>query len=112
MVQRAGWGNAMKILLTGDEFTAQEAYRLNFVQEVVPAGEEFQRALEIAERIAAQAPLAVQATMANARVSLGSGWQNAYAGIQSAQKILYNTEDAKEGVQSFVEKRTARFIGR
>ena len=112
MVQRAGWGNAMKILLTGDEFTAQEAYRMNFVQEVVPAGEEFGRALEIAERIAAQAPLAVQATMENARVSLGQGWRDAYANIQSTQKVLYNTEDAKEGVQSFVEKRTAKFVGR
>src|SRR5438552_5999316 len=56
MVERAGWGNAMKVLLTGDEFSAAEAYRLNFVQEVVPAGEEFERAVQIAERIAAQAP--------------------------------------------------------
>ena len=102
----------MKILLTGDEFTAQEAYRMNFVQEVVPVGEEFGRALEIAERIAAQAPLAVQATMGNARVSLGQGWHDAYAKIQSTQKMLYNTEDAKEGVQSFVERRTAKFVGR
>lgn len=45
MVERAGWGNAMKLLLTGDEFTAAEALRCNFVQEVVPAGEELGRAL-------------------------------------------------------------------
>lgn len=112
MVERAGWGNAMKVLLTGDEFSAQEAYRMNFVQEVVPAGQEFDKALEIAERIAAQAPLAVQATMENARLSLGQGWLAAYSKIQSTQKFLYNTEDAKEGVQSFIEKRVARFIGR
>ena len=112
MVERAGWGNAMKILLTGEEFTAQEALRLNFVQEVVPAGEEFGRALAIAETIAEQAPLAVQATMENARLSLGQGWLAAYSKIQATQKILYNTEDAKEGVQSFVEKRAARFVGR
>lgn len=112
MVERAGWGNAMKILLTGEEFSAQEALRLNFVQEVVPAGQEFDRALAIAGTIAEQAPLAVQATMANARLSLGQGWLTAYSKIQSTQAFLYNTEDAKEGVQSFVEKRAAKFVGR
>lgn len=85
---------------------------MNFVQDVVPAGEEFARALAIAERIAAQAPLAVQATMQNARISLGQAWQDAYATIQSTQQYLYNTEDAREGVQSFIEKRTAKFVGR
>jgi len=111
-VERAGWGNAMKLLLTGDEFDAAEAYRLNFVQEVVPAGQELSRAMEIAERISRQAPLAVQATMANARAAATYGWQDAYARIASTQRRLYNTEDAKEGVQSFVEKREARFVGR
>src|SRR5271168_244172 len=66
MVERAGWGNAMKLLLTGDEFTAAEALRCNFVQEVVPAGEEISRALAYAERIAEQAPLAVYAMMESA----------------------------------------------
>jgi enoyl-CoA hydratase len=112
MVQRAGWGNAMKVLLTGEEFTAQEAYRLNFVQEVVPAGTQFERALAIAETIAQQAPLAVQATIENARISLGNGTLVAASKIAATQHRLYNTEDAKEGVQSFVEKRAARFQGR
>src|SRR5581483_12134055 len=112
MVQRAGWGNAMKILLTGDDFTAQEALRYNFVQEVVPPGQELPRAIELAERIARQAPLAVQATMENARLAVNEGWQAAYAAIADTQRRLYNTEDAKEGVQSFLEKREARFVGR
>ena len=56
MMERAGWGNAMRYLLTGDEFDAATALRFGFVQEVVPAGEEFVRALAIAEKIAAQAP--------------------------------------------------------
>lgn len=112
MEQRAGWGNAMKILLTGDEFSAQDALRFNFVQEVVPVGQELGRAIEIAERIAQQAPLAVQATMENARVAQTYGWQAAQAKIIATQQRLYNSEDAKEGVQSFVEKRTARFTGR
>ena len=111
-VERAGWGNGMKWLLTGDEFDAQEAYRMNFVQEVVPAGTEFDRALELAENIASQAPLAVQATMENARIAGQFGWQAAYSKIIATQARLYNTEDAKEGVQSFIEKRPARFTGK
>jgi enoyl-CoA hydratase len=112
MAERAGWGNAMKILLTGDDFNAQDAFRFNFVQEVVPAGQELARAIEIAERIAEQAPLAVQATMENARVASAYGWQAAQAKIIATQQRLYSSEDAKEGVQSFVEKRAARFVGR
>ena len=57
MVERAGWGNAQRYLLTGDEFGSAEALRLGFVQEVVPAGQEKTRALEIARTIAEQAPL-------------------------------------------------------
>lgn len=111
-VERAGWGNAMKLLLTGDEFGAEEAYRLNFVQEVVPAGQELERAIEIAERIARQAPLAVRAVMDNARTAITHGWQAAYARIASTQQRLYNSEDAKEGVNSFIERRDAKFTGK
>ena len=112
MVERAGWGNAMKILLTGDEFSAQEALRCNFVQEVVPVGQEQARALELAECIARQAPLAVQATLESARIALDQGWRASYARTAATQQRLYNTEDAREGVQSFIEKRAARFQGR
>lgn len=112
MAERAGWGNAMQILLTGDEFTARDALRFNFVQEVVPVGQELVRALEVAERIARQAPLAVQATMQNGRVALAQGWKVAYDQVASTQQRLYSSEDAKEGVQSFLEKRDARFVGR
>jgi enoyl-CoA hydratase len=112
MQERAGWGNAMKLLLTGDEFTAAEALRFNFVQEVVPPGQELSRAIEVAERIARQAPLAVQATMANGRIALTEGWRAAFAGIAATQQRLYSSEDAAEGVRSFTEKREAQFVGR
>jgi enoyl-CoA hydratase/carnithine racemase len=66
----AGWSNAMRYLLTGDSFDAATALRLGIVNEVVPVGTQKDRAIEIAEKIAAQAPLAVQATLASARAAL------------------------------------------
>jgi len=66
MAERAGLGNALLHLLTGDEFGAAEALRLNFVQKVVPRGQQLEEALRLAESVAAQAPLAVVATRLNA----------------------------------------------
>ena len=62
-----GWGNAMRFLLTAEEFGAAEALRIGLVQEVVPAGAHITRAAELAQLIARQAPLGVQATLASAR---------------------------------------------
>jgi enoyl-CoA hydratase len=70
------------------------------------------RALDIAERIARQAPLAAAAIMANGKLALAQGWPAAAAQITATQQRLYNTEDAAEGVLSFTEKRDARFVGR
>jgi enoyl-CoA hydratase len=111
-IERAGWGNAMKWLLTGDEFDSAEAYRLGLVQEVVPAGTQFERALAYAQRVAEQAPLAVQATIENARLVLGQGWMHAATHATARNTFLYGTEDAAEGRKSFAEKRKASFVGR
>lgn len=111
IVERAGWGNAMLHLLTGDEFDAATALRFGLVQEVVPAGTEFERALEIARRIAEQAPLAVSATIVNARKALREGPKAAIADFGPVNQKLFDTADAKEGVSSFVERRPARFRG-
>jgi enoyl-CoA hydratase/carnithine racemase len=62
-----GWGNAMRFLLTAEEFGAAEAMPIGLVQEVVPAGAHVQRAADLAHLIAQQAPLGVQATLASAR---------------------------------------------
>jgi len=112
MAERAGLGNAMLHLLTGDEFGAAEALRLNFVQKVVPAGQELDEALRIAEAIAAQAPLAVVATRLNVMKAIEQGPLAAMAEFVTTQRRLARTEDAAEGVRSFVEKRAARFHGR
>ena len=110
-VQRGGWGNAMYHLLTSDEFDAQEAYRIGFVQEVVPAGTQLERAIEIAELIAAQAPLAVQATKASSRRFVEEGFVAAARELGPTQQRLMASEDASEGVRSFIERRTAVFKG-
>jgi enoyl-CoA hydratase len=112
MAERAGLGNAMLHLLTGDEFGAAEALRLNFVQKVVAKGQQLQEAVRIAEAVAEQAPLAVVATRLNALKAVERGPLEAMAEFVSVQQRLSRTEDAAEGVQSFVEKRPARFSGR
>jgi len=112
MVERAGWGNAMRYLLTGDEFDAATALRLGMVQEVVEPGRQLGRALELAEKIAAQAPLAVQATITNARQAVLYGPESAVLQFGPLQQELFATEDAAEGVMSFKEKRAAVFKGK
>ena len=112
MAERAGLGNAMLHLLTGDEFGAAEALRLNFVQKVVAAGQELQEALRIAEAIAAQAPLAVVATRLNALKAVEHGPVEAMREFIGVQTRLANSEDAAEGVRSFIDKRPAKFTGR
>ena len=112
MVERAGWGNAMRYLLTGDEFDSATALRMGLVQEVVEPGQQLGRALQLAEKIAAQAPLAVQATITNARQAVQYGPESAVLQLGPQQQELFATEDAAEGVASFKEKRAAVFKGR
>jgi enoyl-CoA hydratase/carnithine racemase len=107
-----GWGNAMRWMLTGDSFDATEAHRIGLVQEVVPDGTEYDRGLELAERVAAQAPLAVQAALANARIAVREGDAVAEAGLQPSLVRLAGSEDAAIGMTAFVTRTTAEFVGR
>lgn len=111
MHQTAGWGNAMRWLLTGDEFDAHEAYRLGLVQEVVASEELMPRALYLAERIAAQAPLGVQAVLASARQAVREGADAAAANLPVTMRKLMHSHDAQEGVQAMLERRPGNFTG-
>lgn len=112
MVQEFGWGNAQRYLLTGDEFNAQEALRIGLVQEVVPAGQQFERGLALAEKISKQAPLGVYASLKSSRRSLEQGSRAAINHLLPEIAPIMTSEDVKEGVQSFMERREARFTGR
>lgn len=108
----AGWGNAMRWLLTGDEFDAVEALRIGLVQEVVEHGKQLDKAIEIATRIAAQAPLGVRATIASARKMQSEGFDAAAQDLMPQVLKLFKSEDAREGIQSFIERRDGNFNGR
>ncbi len=110
--ERVGWSNAMRYLLTGDMFDADEARRIGLVQEVVPVGGHLDRALELAHRIALQAPLAVQATMADARTVLAGPIAASAASLRGeVGPKLFATRDAAEGIASVIERRPPVFRG-
>ncbi|HEY8145704.1 MAG TPA: crotonase/enoyl-CoA hydratase family protein [Kofleriaceae bacterium] len=110
--ERLGWGNAMRFLLTAEEFGAAEALRIGLVQEVVPAGRHVERARAIAQTIARQAPLGVAGTLANARVGAAEGAAAAVEHLRSLLPGILRSEDSAEGVASFIQRRDAVFRGR
>ncbi|HEX7842552.1 MAG TPA: crotonase/enoyl-CoA hydratase family protein [Kofleriaceae bacterium] len=110
--REVGWANAMRWLLTGDEFDAAEAHRIGLVQEVVEHGEQLGRAIAIAETIAAQAPLGVFATLASSRHALPHAEADARARLMPDLAPLVASEDMQEGLRAFLERRPGKFHGR
>jgi enoyl-CoA hydratase/carnithine racemase len=108
----AGWGNAMRWLLTGDKFGTDEALRLGLVQEIVPADELRNKAIEIAQTIAKRAPLGVWATLRSSRTAQLEGTDAAVAELLVIARELMDSEDAAEGIRSFLERREGDFKGR
>ncbi len=109
--QIAGWGNAMRWLLTGDEFDAHEACRMGLVQEVTAPEDLLPYALLLAGRIAEQAPLAIRATIASARQAVLEGETVAAQALPAMVNRLMSTEDAKEGLLAMQERRPGVFNG-
>lgn len=103
---------AAEILLTGKHITATEAKEMGLVGHVVPDGTALDRALEIADRIAENGPLAVQAILRTIRDTEGMHEEEAFK-LESQYGVgVFASEDAKEGPRAFAQKRKPRFQGR
>lgn len=111
-LRETGWGNAMRWLLTGDDFDAAEALRIGLVQEVTEPGQALHRALALAETIAAQAPLGVKTTLLHARAAYARDEPDLATRLMEDLPAVMASEDAREGLQSFLERRAAVFKGR
>lgn len=110
--QQIGWSNAQKVLLTGERWSAQQAQQWGMVQELVAPGEQFAKAMDIATQIAKAAPLGVQGALKASRLS--TELPNKDAIVKQFMDDLVpvmNSEDAAEGVNSFIERREAQFKG-
>jgi enoyl-CoA hydratase/carnithine racemase len=95
----------MELALTGDLVPAQRMLELGLLSRVVPAGEALNAALELAERIAANAPLAVRATKQILQSSRAWTEAEAWTEQRKVAKVALKSEDAKEGARAFAEKR-------
>jgi len=111
LFQEVGWSNAMRYLLTADEISADEAHRMGLVQEITTPGAQFDRALEIAQTVARQAPLGVQATLRSARLARLKGDLAAMKQLLPDLMPLMQSKDVQEGIAAFIERREAVFSG-
>lgn len=103
---------ARVLLFTGDVIDAEQALRLGLVGRVVDDAELLDAALELAGRIAANPPLAVAALKEGLRRALDPDWSGLGSWVSSTLGELFTTEDHREGVRSFLEKREPRYVGR
>jgi enoyl-CoA hydratase/carnithine racemase len=107
-----GKGRALQLILGGEMITAQEAYRLGLVNEVVAAADLIPRAEAIVKKIAANAPIAVKLALEAVNKGLEAGQSDGLLLEASYFGLCAATEDKKEGTAAFLEKRAPRFQGR
>jgi enoyl-CoA hydratase/carnithine racemase len=107
-----GKGRALQLILTGETISAQEAYRIGLVNEVVPAANLIERAEAILKQIAANAPIAVKFSLQAANKGLETSQAEGLMLEASYFGICAATEDKKEGTSAFLEKRAPKFRGR
>jgi len=109
--RQVSYAIAAEMLLTGEDISAARAYELGLVNHVVPDGQTLSKAIEIADRIARNGPLAVKAILATLRNTEAMPEADAF-GIEMAEggKVM-SSNDAAEGPRAFLEKRDPVFTG-
>jgi len=110
--QEIGWGNAQRLLLTGDRWNAEDALRWGMVQELTDPGAQLERAMELAHSVAAAAPMAVQSLLQLGRAAIEPDREALAKQIFADLAPVMKSEDAQEGIASFLERRQAVFKGR
>lgn len=112
LARLVGPSRALALILTGRRIGAQEAHRIGLVDAVVPAGELLPAVRELAHAIAANAPLAVRAAKQAIRYGLAHTLEEGLHVEGELQRMLYATEDCREGIAAFRERRIPRWTGR
>ena len=112
-VREAGWGNAMRYMLTGDHWSAEEAYRMGVVQQVAPdPASALEAGVSIASKIAACGPVSIKTTLSSAHLVIDPIEQEALSKLEQQYSVLYRTKDFIEGRNAEAEKRTPEYEGR
>ena len=107
-----GKGRALQLILSGEMISAQEAYRIGLVNEVVPAADLIPRAEAILKEIAANAPIAIKYSLEAVNKGMDTSQSEGFALEASYFGLCAGTEDKKEGTAAFLEKRAPQFHGR
>jgi enoyl-CoA hydratase/carnithine racemase len=107
-----GKGRALQLILSGEIISAQEAWRIGLVNEVVPAADLIPRAEAILKMIASNAPIAVKLSLEAVNKGMDTSQSEGFALEASYFGLCAGTEDKKEGTSAFLEKRAPKFLGR
>jgi enoyl-CoA hydratase/carnithine racemase len=112
LTRLVGIGKAKELICTGDPISADEAKRIGLVERIAPKGEAVAEAKSLAKRVLLRGPLAVS----NAKKAINEGMDMAFEdGLKRETQLfaaLFETQDMKEGVKAFLEKRKPEFVGR
>jgi len=112
LTRAVGKYKAMKYILTGDQISAREAFEMGLASEVVPDPEVEGRAIDLARQIAVLPPLAVQLAKEAVLAGMEAPLSSALALEVKSLQILFSSQDQKEGMRAFIEKRKPKFQGK